>query len=127
VARVFAAGTLLFENYSASMTYDISGVTYTKMVLSLKWRQSGWRRKLADKGLYILVGAANDRMPIMDDGRPDATPPVPPAPVMQAQYLNGAGGTLSLGADVVILNGGEGFRLYDEADLGYILLWDLNT
>lgn len=145
--RVFPIGTLHFWNYTSGITVDVTGVAFTRMAFRLAWREDGWKRKIADKGLNVWGGVNSGvwpdvtwtavKVPIMEkvpddiDKASGSITSYRMQPVSNPLYLDGTGGTLAVGVPVNILPEGTptgtGFPLYQTADLGYIILWDLNT
>ena len=129
--KTFKYGELRFMDHGLNLTIDPSGETYCRMTYRARERVGGWRRMIANKGLRVRDTDYVSPIPIVDDqGRIVTT----------AQYLTADGRHKVVDSDpaglvnfVVIPPplddppGPAGVQLYQEADLGTILFWDLNS
>jgi hypothetical protein len=142
VPRPFLVNTVHFEEYSAGVTVDVSGVAYTRMGLVLGWREDGWKRMVADQGLRLLIwaippgGGTATLMPVPithrvpKDNWDGGTLTIDNSymePITEPVYLNGSGGTALPGDPVVYLPDGNGFVVYEEANLSTLLLDGIGT
>lgn len=116
--RTFKAGQLRFMGQTVGATLDPSGNVYVRQTFRTRWRADGWIRQLANKGLKVKV--LGFTFPLLTDPDPDGNKHVETTP----QYLTADGtGKLADGDDVVMIPE----ELYEQADLGSILLWEMDS
>ena len=137
-ARVADVGTLHWRAPSHGIAQDASGAVYSRETYRLWYREEGWHRKIADMGLNILEEVEVDGTLTMQKTAIVEWEPVYkndhvtiedwlPHPVTQPQYLDGEGGTLSIGDSTFTLPdgdgvaGGGGFVIFEEYDIGSLL------
>lgn len=139
---VYPVNTMLFSDYSVAFVLDVNGSQYPETTLRLRIRQETWTRVVANKGFNGIVDGdpvtvgANTIMTLGTSGaRLPLTIPLEDSggvtheePITSPVYL-----TTSI-ADHTVERAAEDspieklyFEIYEQADLGTLLLADIET